>query len=118
LQREFITPLVTSTLARELRRGPSTSLARLWTDTETFQDIQSTVEGNIAIRLRRLHEALLHGSDQESPIADLSGYVKAAARHAFADYMRERRPGRHALDTALRTALDPSADLAPWRQEL
>lgn len=117
LQNEFLTPLIIQTLTRELRRGPSGSQSRLWAETEAFREIQATVEGNLAIRLHRLRVTFVNGDLTERPIADLSSYVRASARRACADYLRQRRPGRHALDTALRVALGSSTNLGIWRIE-
>jgi hypothetical protein len=112
LIREFVTPWVTSTLARELRRGPSSSRSRIWADTETFRNIQVAVEGNLVQRLRQWRR------DGTPVISDFRGYVSASSRHACNDYLRERRPGRHALDTALRVALHTANDLALWRYKI
>jgi hypothetical protein len=73
LQHEFITLIISSPLAYELRRGPTVSLNRIWADTEAFREIQATVEGKIAIRLRRLRNAVQRRNNQEKPITDFSG---------------------------------------------
>lgn len=118
LMREFVTPLVTSTLARELRRGPSNSLSRIWADTETFREIQAKVEGQLVSRLRQLRPSEAQVNPPARPIQDFRAYVIASSRHACSDYLRERRPGRHALDTALRVALDTVAEFALWKHKI
>jgi hypothetical protein len=124
LVRDFISLTVTATLAFELRRGggPHSSTQQLRAETEEFEEISVIVNGKIAQRLIELRDSVLAISKEEpfggSPIRDLSRYAASAARHGYVDYLRQKRPGRHALDTALRVALQASPDLALWQVPL
>ena len=71
LIREFVTPLIISTLARELRRGPVRNRARIWADDETFRELQASVEGSLVRRLRHLRTETTSGILPTRPIADL-----------------------------------------------
>ena len=114
LHREFFSVAITQVLAEELRRGVPADKEELDETQDSFNDISLMVRANIARRLLTLWE-------QEPPkdeITHLHAYVVAAARNACVDYLRRKYPGRHALDNALRAALENRPEFALWRVPL
>lgn len=123
LDSEFISPVVTSVLSFELRRGPRATPQELFQENDTFRDLSLQARGKLAGRLmdlwQQFHDADASGSPfQGEAIMNLRRYTEAIARHACVDYLRRKFPGRHSLDTVLRAVLDLSDDLDLWQREL
>ncbi len=119
LHAEFLSDTVTRVLTEELRRGIYTRPEEIYEDQDTFHDLSVLVQGKIFGRLIQLWEDC-RKTDPTTPapgrmIDNLYAYVVAITQNACVDHLRRKYPGRHALDNALRTALEVRRDLALWR---
>lgn len=114
LHREFFSVTVTQVLAEEMWRGIPAGKEELDETQDSFNDISLTVRASLARRLFTLWEQ----PPPKDSITHLHAYVVTVARNACVDYLRRKYPGRHALDNALRVALDTRPALALWRTPL
>lgn|GEM_PF-4153303 len=119
LDSEFLSPLAKAVLSQELRRGYAASSDELFAQNDAFRDLYLQIRARLAKRLNILHqrfaEADVTGFFTGETIGALSAYVVTAARHACVDYLRQKYPGRHALDVALRAVLESSDALGIWK---
>ena len=114
LHREFFSVTVTHILTEELRRSVPAGKEELDEIQDSFNDISLTVRANLAKRLLTLWEQ----PPPRGGITHLHAYVVTVARNACVDDLRRKYPGRHALDNALRAALENRSALALWRTPL
>ena len=106
--------MITQVLTEELRRSALVSREEQDEVQDSFNDISLLVRANLAKRLLTLWEQ----PPPKERIAHLHAYVVAVARNACVDDLRRKYPGRHALDNALRAALENRPGLALWRTPL
>jgi hypothetical protein len=122
LHAQFLSDTITRVLTEELRRGAFTRPEEVYEAQETFGEISLLVRGKIFARLIALWEDRQKpdwsSRSFRDPIGSFHAYVVAVVQNACVDYLRRKYPGRHALDNALRAALDVRPDLALWRVPL
>lgn len=116
---ELTLPVVRSVLTYELRRGKATSLEQLNEEDTAFLDIERDVQARLSEKLWQLWDQWRAGQAWDNSLVDVCAYAGAAARNARVDYLRQKYPGRYALDMALRDALGTKdADPTLWRKKL
>ncbi len=126
IRHEYVVPVVRGVLSYELRRSIARTQQELDEQTEAFSDIEADVVSRINDKLWQIWENWRAGFWSARTIVDICGYAGSAARKACTDYLRKKYPGRHALDVALRAALQSPqqereivpSELMLWQVEL